>query len=306
MTWYTAAPRLVDTATVRAAWLALRGDVETFEPPASPTPALVAPVADSFDSVTAAVEGLSELETRLRAREDRRAVFLTIYERMTRAVRDGIEGGRFADADWMRDYTTTFANYYRRAFLAFERGRLGAVPDPWRVAFGTASRGDRLVVQDAFLGVNAHINYDLGLALRDVGIDPDREQKYADHRAIDEILGQLVDAQQTALAELYAPDIDDIDSALGRLDETLTLHSLTAGRQRAWWTAVVLTDAPWSPVRGLARSVLRTTATGAAFLVRGPDLDPGIVRQLRIAERDRLDLETVLGRVGTAMNATVQ
>lgn len=305
MTWYTAAPWLVDTEAVRAAWLAFRGDVETFEPPASPTPALVAPVADPFDSVAAAVERLSELETRLRTRGDRRAVFLTIYERMTRAVRDGIDGGRFADAAWMRDYTTTFANYYRRAFLAFERGRLEAVPDPWRVAFGTASREDRFVVQDAFLGVNAHINYDLALALRDVGIDPDRRQKFADHRAIDDILARLVDAQQTALAELYAPEVDDIDSLFGRLDETLTLRSLTAGRQRAWRTAVVLTDAPWSPVRKLARRVLRTTATGAAFLVRGPDLDPGVMQQLRAAEHDGFDLETVLQRVEPALGASV-
>lgn len=304
MHWYTAAPRLVDTTTARAAWLALRGDLETFGPPESPESELVAPVAAPFDSVDAAVEGLADLETRLRTRGDRRAVFLTIYERMTRAVRDGIEDGRFVDAAWMREYTTTFANYYRRAFLAFERGRLGAVPDPWRVAFGTARRADRLVVQDAFLGVNAHINYDLALALRDVGIDPDRERKYADHRAIDDILSRLVDAQQTALAELYAPEVDDIDRALGRLDETLTLRSMTEGREQAWRIAVVLTDAPWSPVRALARQVLRTTATGAAFLIRGPDLDPALVGRLRAAERDGLDLETVLERVKTTLDDT--
>jgi hypothetical protein len=306
MTWQTEALRLVDAGTLRAVWLALRGDVETFEPPDSVEPALVEPVAEPFDSVDGAVERLAELETRLRARDDRRAVFLTIYERMTRAVRNGIEGGRFADADWMRDYTTTFANYYRRAFLAFERGHLRAVPDPWRVAFGTAGRADRLVVQDAFLGVNAHINYDLALALRDVGIDSHRERKYADHLAIDDILARLIDAQQTALADLYAPAVEDIDGALGRFDESLTLYSLTEGRQQAWRMAVVLSDAPWSPVRTLARRTLRTTATGAAFLVRGPGLDPEVVARLRAAERDGLDLETVLARLETDLDAAIE
>jgi hypothetical protein len=306
MTWQTEALRLVDAGTLRAAWLALRGDVEAFEPPDSAESTLVAPVAEPFDSVEGAVERLGELATRLRARGDRRAVFLTIYERMTRAVRNGIDGGRFADADWMRDYTITFANHYRRAFRAFERGRLRAVPDPWRVAFGTAGRADRLVVQDAFLGVNAHINYDLALALRDVGIDADRERKYADHLAIDGILARLVDAQQTALADLYAPAVDDIDRALGRVDESLTLYSLTEGRQQAWRMAVVLSDAPWSAVRTLARRTLQTTATGAAFLVRGPGLDPGLVAQLRAAERDRLDLETVLARLETELDAAIE
>ena len=42
---------------------------------------------------------------------------------MTGAVREAIESGQFADAEWMREYTVTFAEYYRRAFLAFERGR---------------------------------------------------------------------------------------------------------------------------------------------------------------------------------------
>jgi hypothetical protein len=303
MAGYTDTVRLLDGTALRAATLALRDDPRRFDPPEEPDPALVAAVERPFESVGGAHDRLSRLETRLRERGDRRAVFLTVYARMTREVAEGIEDGTFADPAWMRRYLVAFANHYRRAFLAFERGRVEDVPDPWRVAFGTAVRGDALVVQDAYLGVNAHINYDLAFAIDDVGVDPNRARKYADHRRIDDVLARLVDVQQEALAELYAAGIDDIDAALGRLDEAFTLFSMTEGRERAWRTAVVLADVGAAPVEAYARWLLRTTATGSAFFVLGPRLGPGLASALRRVERDELDLDAVLERVRERIEA---
>jgi hypothetical protein len=298
---YTAAVRLLDGAALRAIRLAIRGDVKSFAPPTDADPALVDLVDRPFESVPDAADRLSRLTERLRARGDRRSVFLTIYTRMTRDVLAAIEDGTFADPDWMREYVVTFANYYRRAFLAWERGTLEAVPDPWRIAFGTATRGDALVVQDAFLGVNAHINYDLALTLRDVGIDPNRSRKHADHRSINDILARLIDVQQTTLAEVYAAGIDDIDDAFGRFDEAVTLGSMQKGRAQAWRTAVVLTDLDVRPIVSYARWMLRATATGGAFFVRSPQLDPTLLASLRAVETEGFDLDTVLQRLQERM-----
>ena len=194
----------------------------------------------------------------------------------------------------MRQYLITFAEYYRRAFLSYEQGRVEAVPDPWRIAFGMATRGEGLIVQDAFLGINAHINYDLALAIRDVGIDPNRDEKYRDHERINAILGHLVDAQQRMLADLYAPGIEEIDAGLGRLDETFTLLSMTEGREQAWRMAVILTDVDWHPVRKATRWVLDRTATGAAGFIRSPPLDPALMAALHRFEQEQLDLDVVL------------
>ncbi len=289
--------RLTDATLLRALPRVLSGDLSRFQPPAEPDPALVEVVDTPFPSVDEVMDRLSRLERRLRASEDRRAVFLTIYTRMTREVAAGIEAGRFTQPDWMGRYLTAFANYYRRAFLAFERGNLDAVPAPWRIAFGTALAGDGLVMQDAFLGVNAHINYDLALALDDVGIDPQRAERYADHREIDEILAGLVDAQQTALAEVYAAGVEDVDEVLGGADESLTLLSLTEGRAQAWRVARVMTDVDLAPVAAYARWVLRTTATGGALFVRSPALDDSLLGALRAVEAQGLTLDAVLERV---------
>jgi hypothetical protein len=274
--------------------LALRYDPGPVRRETDPDPALVDLVESPFESVDGVLERLRALEAALREREDRRAVFLTVYSRMTREIRNRITADGFDDPAWMRRYTVAFADYYRRAFLAFERGRLGGVPAPWRVAFDTAARGEGLIAQDAFLGINAHINYDLALTLLDVGIDPDRPAKRADHRAVNEVLGRLVDAQQEALAELYAPGLADVDAAFGRFDEAFTLLGLTEGREQAWRVAVVSTDVDIRPVRSYARWVLRATATGGAAFVLSPGVDPGLVRSLGRVEREGVTLETAL------------
>lgn len=123
----------------------------------------------------------------------------------------------------------------------------------------------------------------------DVGIDPNRGQKYADHRAINGILARLVDIQQAALADIYASGVDDVDAAFGRVDESLALLSMTEGREQAWRVAVVLTDARVPPIPAYARWVLRATATGGAFFVLGPRLDPSLRRSLRRVENRGID-----------------
>ena len=305
MTGLTEAARLVDGTGLRAMLLALRHDPGPVRREADPDPALVGIVESPFESVENVLGRLSALEAALRERSDRRAVFLTVYSRMTRAIRDRIEAGGFEDPAWMRRYTVAFADYYRRAFLAFERGRLGGVPAPWRVAFDTAVREAGLVVQDAFLGINAHINYDLALTLVDVGIDSDRRTKRADHRAVNDVLGRLVDAQQDALAALYAPGVADLDATLGRLDEAFTLLGLTEGREQAWRVAVVTSDVGYRPVRAYARWVLRATATGAAAFVLSPSIDPGLMDELRRVERSGLDLDETLDRLAEKVDGAV-
>ncbi|WP_410765680.1 DUF5995 family protein [Haloferax sp. DFSO60] len=213
---------------------------------------------------------LSALEALLYDRGDRRAAFLTIYARVTSEVKDGIETGSFHDSAWVTDYLVTFADHYRRAFDAFERGDTTVVPDPWQLSFETALAGDSLVLQDVLLGVNAHVNYDLALALHEVGIDPNRTQKYEDHRAINHVLQRLVDEEQDLIAERYAAGVAVLDDSLGRLDEALSFFTLREGRRNAWRGAVALTDIRYETLRRGVRWYLRSLTLGAGQLILVP------------------------------------
>jgi len=231
-------------------------------------PELLALVSEPYTAADEVHRGLDALLSAFEAREDRRAVFLDIYARMTAAVGRRIERGAFADPDWVREYLVAFANRYRVAVRDFESGDVGALADPWYLAFEAAEPGDSLVLQDAMLGVNAHINYDLALALDDVGIGTDRASKYADHCAIIDVIAGLVDEAQDALADRDADGLATLDSSLGRLDEWLTVATIDECRDSAWRTAVAM-ESRFQSRRRFARWFNDRTATGAAHLIRG-------------------------------------
>ena len=237
-----------------------------------------------FRDVTDAHDRLTALESLLYERGDRRAAFLTIYARVTAEVDAGLADGEFADPEWVADYLVTFADHYRRAFYAFECGRRADVPDPWRLAFETALGGESLVTQDILLGINAHVNYDLALALSEVGIDPNRRAKYADHRRINRVLRRLVDEEQTLVVERYADGIADIDESLGRLDETLSFLTLREGRRNAWRGAVALTDGRYEPIKRLVRWYLRSVTMGAGHFILAPTENAALRRRLERLE----------------------
>jgi hypothetical protein len=249
---------------------------------------VVACVADPFVDVADAAERLSALERRFRERGDRRGAFLAVYVRVTDAVGRAIRDGEFADPEWTADYLVTFADYYRRALYAYETNDLAAVPDPWQVAFDAACRGESLVTQDVVLGINAHVNYDLALTLDAVGLDPDRDVKYADHCAVNRILRRLVDEVQDAIAAEYAPGVAAVDESLGRLDESLGFFTLREGRDSAWRSAVAL-NSRFAARRRLANWILRTASTGLAHLVLAPTATAATADWLRDLEAEERD-----------------
>lgn len=242
-------------------------------------------VTGRFTSVDDAYTRLGRAEAHLRELTDRRSVFLTVYTEMTANVRTGIESGAFDDADWVREYLVAFADRYRTALRDFERGSFASVPLPWRIGFNASLSEYTLLVQDALLGISAHINYDLPYALRDVSIDPDRPAKRRDHDRINEVLRQLVDVVQRALAEVYdAAGYTHVDTALGPFDEEFTLVGLTEARRLAWQNAVRLTDTGSTLLRRLADWRIHTVSTGAAAFILAPNADRSTVWALRQIE----------------------
>src|SRR5262245_22808057 len=129
------------------------------------------PITSSYESLDDAVQSLAALEQVLRDRHDRRAIFVTAYLSITRAIEQGVASGLFHDNAWVSRYAVCFANLYRKALLSYELNDVASLPKAWRIAFDTSKNAGALAIQDLFLGVNAHINHDLALALVEVAID---------------------------------------------------------------------------------------------------------------------------------------
>src|SRR5918993_4113939 len=121
------------------------------------------------------VAGLAAWEEAFRIRRDRRCIFLTLYGVVSSEMRDRVARNAFLDSRWVHRYAVAFANLYREALEAYDAGRIDDVPKAWRLCFDAARAGSGLVLQDMLLGVNAHVNNDLALALQRVSIDPERD-----------------------------------------------------------------------------------------------------------------------------------
>lgn len=244
------------------------------------------PLTRAYRTLDDVVEGLAELERGFRQSRDRRSMFLTLYGVVSRAMREKVRAGAFEDNAWVERYAVAFADLYRVALERYESGRLDDVPTAWRIGFDAARAGNGLLLQDVLLGVNAHVNHDLPLALHSVSIDPDRAARYRDHSAVNQVLASVTEDATERLAALYAPGLRTMDEVAGQIDELVSGFSLQIGRESAWESAVALANARNDAERALATRLLSARATVMARLLRAPSRDPAFVRACRVLERE--------------------
>ena len=230
--------------------------------------------------------GFAGLEDRFRAHGDRRAVFATAYGMITAELDRRIGEGIFRDGDFVSRYAVAFANLYRTGLLAYERDPSASLPQCWRLAFAASREGSVLVIQDLLLGINAHINHDLALALCEVAPDPTDPERKADHDAVNDALEGATDAIQRRIAELYSPGLAVLDVALGALDERFFNFSFERAREDAWASAVALAAAKSEDQRRAIGAAIDARATALARLMLAPARgNPWLFGVLRRLER---------------------
>jgi hypothetical protein len=238
----------------------------------------------AWGSMDDVVGALSALEAEWSRVQDRRIVFASVYRMMSEAVRERIRQRGFEDNVWAERYAVVFANLYRTALRGYEAGTISAVPKSWRISLDASKNGTALVIQDLLLGMNAHINHDLALALRDVGITP-RDQRYRDHAAVNTILNAIMEEVQDRVAAMYARGLSDIDRWSGRLDEDVAGFGLTAARENAWTFGVALRSARLELERRLIRVVLDRSAAVFARGILALSGNPQMGSKLRQVEQ---------------------
>ena len=144
------------------------------------------------------------------------------------------------------------------------------------------------MVQDLVLGVNAHINHDLALALTQVSIDPDRSKRYKDHTTVNLVLEAVTDALQGRIAEMYAPILGVFDRAIGSLDEALANFRVAKARENAWAAAVSLANGQDDLEETVIRENLNDRAAALARLILSPNpVYPWLFSALRHLENVR-------------------
>ncbi|MFY9587103.1 MAG: DUF5995 family protein [Actinomycetota bacterium] len=201
---------------------------------------------------------------------DHRAVFALTYLITTQGFRtylsDQRAGGFFDDEVAIINLDRVFADLYFDAFF----GR--AVPEAWRIAFTAAQDGRTNAVQDVFLGMNAHIQRDLPVALSRVGlVDGNGASRKPDHNRVNEILSAVLDDIEDELAARYDPTVGLADASPSPVDEVGALEMLKLWREGAWRNAERLSLAKSDAERASIMNEIETYATAWAHVIEAAD-----------------------------------
>jgi uncharacterized protein DUF5995 len=232
------------------------------------------PTGGGYTTVAEARAGFASLEEALRAANDRRAVFVGAYLTITSAMNEAIEAGEFRDAAWARTYLVHFAQLYMEAFRAFEQGDRERVPTAWLVAFELSASGRGMTLQHLLLGVNAHINHDLAIALARSGIDPDRPMRYDDHTGVNAVLKRTANALQDHVERLYSPALHFLDEIFGQWDEEFSTLMVDRARETAWSHCLDLVDCSCEEEQAVVMRRIDDHAGALARLIAEPHASP--------------------------------
>ncbi len=247
---------------------------------------------DTIDAAIAAMDG--EVDRCVEC-GDAGGYFTIVYRAVTQRVRDGIDAGEFADGERMERFDVAFARRYLDAQTNWRSGH-GDVPESWRLAFATAEGSRCLVTQHLLLGMNAHINLDLGVAAAAAAAPGDVDALRDDFETINDVLADLVDRMQSALAEV-SPWTRYVDIAGLRFDEALVTFSLRRARAEAWDFATALSAAsPHERHRLESKRDTEVAALGARIARPGRPLRWLVSAAQR---RERHDLRSVLDELSS-------
>ena len=218
----------------------------------------------SFQSL---IDEMDSVVAECRQRGSRAGYFAALYRNVTREVARRSAAGQFANDERMALFTNAFARRYLEAYAAWRDH--APVSAAWEAAFEQTDRWRPLILQHLLLGMNAHINLDLGVVAATTGDQYGLGTIAADFHEINQLLAEMIVGCQAAVTSV-SPWLGLLDRLGGRTDSTVVRFSLVRAREAAWHTAQRL--APMSPPdRGAAITALDRDIRGLSRLVtHGP------------------------------------
>jgi Family of unknown function (DUF5995) len=208
-------------------------------------PSPVAPTACS--TIAEVIARMEEIDAEL-PRKDGVAYFNRLYLQVTKAVQAATAGITFAAPEFTERLDVVFAGLYFAAEVTLGTG--ATCPVAWRPLM--QERGtDCAPIQFAIVGMNAHINHDLPIAVvqtcKELGVAPeDGSPQHADYQRINAILGEV----ETQVAGWFETGLiaDIVDVTPKDVDNAIAMWSIADARDLAWDHAKLLWHLRHDPV----------------------------------------------------------
>lgn len=185
-------------------------------------------------SIEEIIKRLNSIVRETKAEHSPLGYFAALYRKVTVEVKADIDARLFDDNLRMERLDVIFANRYLAAYDALHARR--APTRAWALAFEAGQEWWPIVLQHLLLGMNAHINLDLGIAAARVAPGDQLSALQRDFDRINTVLARLVGEVQEELGQIW-PFLRVLICKLGSVDDTLINFSMTRARDGAWKVA---------------------------------------------------------------------
>jgi len=236
----------------------------------------------NINSIDQVIKLLDEIISESEKNNNPLGYFAALYRNVTTKVKEGIENNFFDDCPRMEKLDIVFALRYLDAYYAWQKKEV--VTQSWQKAFELSTNNQPIVLQHLLIGMNAHINLDLGIAAAEVSKNKNINDLENDFNKINDILSSLVNKVQNDLAEMW-PTLRKIMQMTKKVDDFLVDFSMKLARDGAWKFAEILAKAPENSIGKLIEARDLKVA-GKAGLITNPGFPAGIVfKIIRLGER---------------------
>ena len=195
----------------------------------------------NFQTIDDVLAELDQIIHRARETRDRIGYFAVLYRNVTIKVKEGIAAGLFEDGARMERLDVAFASRYLTALDSFRQGQ--PLSKCWLVCFRLASQWRPIILQQLLIGMNAHINFDLGIAAQSVAPGAELESLKNDFEVINGILGGMIVKVRSDIEEV-SPWIKFLDHIDPSGEDALINFSLGKARASAWLVANMVNTTP--------------------------------------------------------------
>ena len=233
-------------------------------------------------SITQVIKTLDDIIINCEKTNSSLGYFAALYQRVTIKVKEGIENNFFENGPRMEQLDVVFANRYIDAFQAHQRQE--AVTDSWQKSFDMATEYWPIVLQHLLIGMNAHINLDLGIAAAEISKGKDIDDLENDFKKINEILSSLVHEVQEELSNIW-PTLKRILQRTRKVDDFLIDFSMELARDGAWQFACNMAGASDGTLEALIRERDQKVTAKAQLITAPGFIVSSMLKIIRLGER---------------------
>lgn len=207
--------------------------------------------------------------------------FACTYKSMTLAVLDGVKKNKFEDGKRMILLDLAFAERYFEALENYQNNR--KCTNAWFTAFEASKNKELLIMQHIILGINAHINLDLGVSA--AAIMPYRKVNLLqnDFNKINEVIASINQKVQESLMKICYP-VELIDQISNGQDNVMIDFAISKARQTSWASAYILSNS----ISFIRPSLINMIDNAATLIARNiiisNRMSPQILKKMKACE----------------------